>query len=391
MDEVDPTLRAALGAALDGTPGVVRVAFQPIVDLVRGVVAGYEALARFCGSADDPMAMLETAHALGEGPRLEAMVLRTALAARTALPPNTFLTVNVSPAALGSDPVRAAFEAGGDLRGVVVEVTEHDPVDDELALREGLIGLRAAGALIAIDDAGAGFASLQRLVALEPDVVKVDRALVVGVDRDPARAAALETLGALAGRLDAWLLAEGVETAGELETLLALGVPLGQGFFLGRPAPAMDNVAPEAAVVCRQRRDRARAGVLAALACPVLTLPHGATGPTIARAFLDDPARRWIVMVDEHGRPVRLAPRDGGPSEARCLPVLCVTVGDGLTEVVRRLLTRPPRERFAPVVLCDGRGAARGLLTVERLLERLADVAELRTPSPALANLRASA
>lgn len=387
--DVDPSLRAAVGAALDGTPGVVRVAFQPIVDLVRGVVAGYEALARFCAAPDDPLALLDAAHALGAGARLEAIVLRTALDARSALPPNTFLTVNVSPSALDTDPVRAAFAAAGDLRGVVVEVTEHEPVADELALREALLPLRAAGALIAIDDAGAGFASLQRLVALEPDVVKVDRALVAGVDRDPARAAAVEALGALAGRLDAWLLAEGVETAGELEALLTLGVPLGQGYFLGRPAPAMDNVAPEAAVVCRQRRDRARAGVLAALASPVHTLPATATGPAVARAFLDDPARRWIVLVDEHGRPVRLAPRDGGPAEARCLPVLCVTVGDELTDVVRRLLVRPPRERFSPVVLCDGRGAARALLTVERLLERLATVAELRVPP--VATLRRSA
>ena len=130
--------------------------------------------------------------------------------------------------------------SGQDLSQLVVEVTEAAPVEDYAALLRALAVLRDAGAWIAVDDAGAGYASLNHVIQIRPDFVKLDRALVMDVDRDPAKHALVETFGVLAGRLDAWLLAEGIEREGEREVLAAMGVPLAQGFGLARPRAGMD-------------------------------------------------------------------------------------------------------------------------------------------------------
>lgn len=219
-------------------PGQPRLVFQPIVDLARGVVTGYECLARFDSEPyRTPDQWFAAAWRLDRGAELEALVVQRALAARDRLPPGTFLTVNITPSALQRDAVRRVV-AGRDLRRLVLELTEHDAFGDEDALRDALAGLRAQGALVALDDAGSGYAGLQQLLAVRPDIVKLDRSLVQDVDQDEAKLALVEMVGVLSGRLDAWLLAEGIETAAELEVFQRLGVPLGQGWHLGVPAIA---------------------------------------------------------------------------------------------------------------------------------------------------------
>ena len=130
------------------------------------------------------------------------------------------------------------FADAGDLRGVVIEITEQTAVACYDALVTALAPARAAGALLAVDDAGAGFASLKHITVLRPDFVKVDRDLIAGIDTDETKAAVVEALGMFTSRLDAWLIAEGVETIAELDRLLSLRVPLVQGYGLGRPRPA---------------------------------------------------------------------------------------------------------------------------------------------------------
>ena len=121
-------------------------------------------------------------------------------------------------------------------RGLVVEVTEHTQVVDYQPLREGLQPLREAGIRLGIDDAGAGFASLQHILQLQPDVIKLDISLVRGVDTDPARTALTKSLVGFAADIGAALIAEGIETAAEHTRLRELGVGYGQGFYLARPA-----------------------------------------------------------------------------------------------------------------------------------------------------------
>ena len=129
---------------------------------------------------------------------LEAALVARGLDARERLPENCFLAVNVGPDALLSDAVGGVL-AGRDLSRLVVEVTEAAPVKDYEAMVRALGVLRDQGAWIAVDDAGAGYASLNHVIRLRPDFVKLDRALVMDVDRDPAKYALVETFGVLAG------------------------------------------------------------------------------------------------------------------------------------------------------------------------------------------------
>ena len=347
-------------------PGALRMNFQPIIDTARGTVVGYESLARFSGPPHaTPDRWFAVAHAAGVGAELEARALRAALAARSALPPNCFLSVNVGPDALLAASVAAVFADAGDLRGVVVEITEQAAVTDYDALVAAIAPVRDAGAQLAVDDAGAGFASLKHITVLRPDFVKVDRELVAGIDTDETKAAVVEALGMFTSRLDAWLVAEGVETTAELDRLLSLRVPLAQGYGLGLPQPVMGGACPEAVALCRRRMSIATNGGLFELAehAPRVTAVEAA-----ATEFARDPAVSWVVVVDEHDRPVRLVDWCGRPH-----PPLSVLPAERLADVARRVASRSAGERQAPVVLCDEHARFVGLVTVERVLGRLAD------------------
>jgi len=165
-------------------------AYQPIIDTARGAVVGYEALARFPGYTEkNPEAWFAAARDHGKAAELEAAALRTALKARASLPANCFLTLNVSPELLTSECIRSVWRDEGRLGGLIVELTEQTPIDSYVELEPDLNQLRAAGALIAVDDAGAGYAGLRHLLALRPSMIKIDRALIQDVDRDEAKRA----------------------------------------------------------------------------------------------------------------------------------------------------------------------------------------------------------
>ena len=350
-------------------PSILRMDFQPIIDTARGTVAGYESLVRFEGPANvGPDCWFALAHAAGFGAELEAQVLDRALEARSALPPNCFLSVNVGPQALLSAPVADVFTDAGDLRGVVVEITEQSAVDNYAALSDAIAPVRAAGALLAVDDAGAGFASLKHITVLRPDFVKVDRDLVAGIDADETKAAVVEALGMFTSRLDSWLVAEGVETIAELDRLLSLHVPLAQGYGLGRPRPAMEQPDPTAVALCRRRRSVAAYGGLFDLAEHAPRITAAEATPL---GFATDPATRWLAVVDEHERPIGLIDRHGDAH-----PPLVVLPAERLADVARRIASRPAGDRHTPVVLCDERGRLLGLVTLERVLGRLADAVD---------------
>jgi EAL domain-containing protein (putative c-di-GMP-specific phosphodiesterase class I) len=354
---VVPDWAAAIAAVLD-EPERVTPVFQPIFDLQRGVVCGFEMLARFDSPLQaSPDRWFAAAARLGRGDELEATLVRAGLEARQALPDNCFLTLNVGPDALLSDRVAAVF-AGQDLSLTVIEVTEAAPVADYDVLLRTLAELRGQGAWIAVDDAGAGYASLSHVMQIRPDFVKLDRALVMDVDRDPARHALVETFGTLAGRLDAWLLAEGIERPGEREALAAMGVPLAQGFGLARPAPRMhpDIVVPAAR--------SAHGGIERLLTVEFPVLAEGErTGAPLA-VEVDDRLRPLAVVF---GSRVNRAP-------------LCVLPGDAPPDVAQRALTRPEPERFDPIVCIDERGRLIGLLTFEQLVRCLANPNERSHP-----------
>lgn len=226
--------RAEIVAVLEDPDGIVPV-FQPIVDLQSGEIAGYEALARFPDFADarTPDVWVAEAHRCGLGPDLEAQAVRAALS--TERRHGGFLSVILSPSVAASKQILNNLPV--NLDDVVVELTEHESlVGSQEALMDALDELRARGARIAVDDAGAGYAGLRQIMRLRPDIIKLDRDLVAGVGQDPARAALIECFVTFAGRTDAQICAEGIEDAADLRALAELGVHYAQGYLLARPA-----------------------------------------------------------------------------------------------------------------------------------------------------------
>jgi EAL domain-containing protein (putative c-di-GMP-specific phosphodiesterase class I) len=178
------------------------------------------------------------------GIELEATTLRAALDGAATLPASSWLNLNVSPELILSDRL-APILRGNDIR-LVLEVTEHIAVGDYDHVRAQLWRL-GAHVRLAVDDAGAGFASLRHILELRPNFIKLDRTLIAGIDADPARQALVVGLRHFAVTTGCILVAEGVETEAEAATLRAIPIDLGQGFLFGRPAPAPD--APAAALI----------------------------------------------------------------------------------------------------------------------------------------------
>ena len=235
-----------------GRPDAVKLVFQAIVSLSTGKAVGYESLARFNGKpALPPSWWFSQAHRFGLGGALEAEAVRVALATPER-PPDSFLSVNLSPSALASREIRDQLP--DDLHGIVIEITEEERVLDVHALQRHLDPLRARGARIAVDDAGEGYAGLQQVMSMRADIIKLDRALVADVHTDPAKIALIGSLVHFARSTNAVICAEGIETLDELRVLIHLGVAQGQGWALGRPGAAWPPVNAEAARVCREMR-----------------------------------------------------------------------------------------------------------------------------------------
>lgn len=216
--------------------------FQPVFDLASGAVLGVEALSRFRAEPlRGPDVWFAEADRVGLGVALEVLAVRAAVNALDDLPRPLFLAVNVSPAALLSEDLEAACPKETRSR-LVLELTEHVPVEDYQTLDAAAALFRAHGARLAVDDTGAGYAGFRHLIGLRPDIVKLDLALTRGIDADPARRALATALVQFSRDTGADLIAEGVETAAELDALRSLGVPWGQGYHLGRPRPLSQSL-----------------------------------------------------------------------------------------------------------------------------------------------------
>lgn len=210
--------------------------FQPIVDLTHGHVRGFETLTRF-NDGVRPDVRFDEATILGRGPELELATLEVAIQASANINPQAFMSANVSPALVMERNVELARLINSTEREIVLELTEHERVDDYAELRRALDAL-GPGTKISVDDAGSGFASLRHVLSLEPSFVKLDLSLVHDIHTDPARQALVAGLEYFATETQACLIAEGIECDDEMETLQRLDVELGQGYLLGRPAPA---------------------------------------------------------------------------------------------------------------------------------------------------------
>lgn len=373
----DPVWEAALVRALRGEG--VRLAAQPIVSTAAATVVGYELLARFDGPFHaGPDLWFAAARRRDLDAALTAVVLDLAHATRAAYAPQRgFCTVNLDPHLLGSRGVLDALFAAGRLDGLVVELTEHAVAEDDEVLADALARIREEGGLVAMDDAGTGHSGIHQLLRIRPDFVKLDRSLVRGVHQDPVQRAAVRMIGELAGQLDAWLLAEGVETLAELGELIRLGVPLVQGYALGRPHDEWRGMPEQVASFVRSASEGASVGEhVVSMVRPT---------PLVTQDAVDvRSVAEGTVLLDERGRAVSVLVLDPA-GRPHAVPALLVSPTSSPLDVLRRAMSRPAPCRAAPVVCTDARGAVLGTIDLADLVSHIsaapADVGvEIPTP-----------
>jgi EAL domain-containing protein (putative c-di-GMP-specific phosphodiesterase class I) len=318
--------------------------FQPILDVRSSRTAGWEVLARFDGRCTPgPDQWFAAAYRYGLGQPLELVTLRRALTTLRMRTPGTFMSLNVSPAALDDPQVLDVIAGSAPLTGLVIELTEHTSPPRPGPWLDSCRRLRELGATIAIDDIGKGYAEMLQILQLQPQIIKIDKVLVDDVADFPAHRAMLRFLGLFADEVDAWLLAEGVETMPQLRVLQALGIPLAQGYLVGAPASVPRP--------CRQEVTAVR------------------VEPPAPRASTEVERRRVVadVMRSADGRDL--------PWSASALRV---PVGLSLVEAARRAITRPTDRRYEPLQCIAVDGSVVGELAVHDLVLSLVEQVEDR-------------
>jgi EAL domain-containing protein (putative c-di-GMP-specific phosphodiesterase class I) len=220
----------------------ISMVYQPIWSLGSRRPVGFECLARFAAAPSrSPDKWFAEAFEAKLGVLLELAAIRIAQAALAAFPADIYLAVNASPSTILSGELLDVLN-GMPAERIVLEITEHAHVENYDRLLDALQPLRMRGVRLAVDDAGAGYSSLQHILQLRPDLIKLDMGLTRSIDLDPARRALASALVAFARDTGSEIIAEGVETASELHALRSIGVEKAQGYFLGRPMRFADAV-----------------------------------------------------------------------------------------------------------------------------------------------------
>jgi EAL domain-containing protein (putative c-di-GMP-specific phosphodiesterase class I) len=326
----DPELRAPLHSLVEARR--VTTHFQPIFSVRRRSVVGLEALSRGVGPAGDlipPVTLFKQAAAEGIAGAVEDLCRESAvrnfqrLGARPdelLLFLNLDLTSMSKPAALSGQLEALVRAQGLDPRSVAVEFLE-SRLDDVSRFGELATALRARGFLVVLDDVGAGHSNLDRIPLFRPDVIKIDRSLVTGVENDFYKQETFKSLVSLSRRIGALVVAEGIETEAEAVTVLELGADLLQGFFLSRPsaASALDNGGFERAAGCveplarafksrmvgqinaRKVEYRRFNGILNRILGDLVGATADAFGPVLARQVGEDPKIDCLYVLDDAG------------------------------------------------------------------------------------------
>ncbi len=212
-------------------------ALRPIRLLATGEVVGVEGLTRFVSErSQTPDLWFADAESVGLGIELELLAAQTTLAAAEELPKQLYVAINLSPAACCDPRAKdVLLRTGLPADRIVLELTEHAAVSDYAVLTAAIAAIRGTGVRIAVDDAGAGFSSLRHILELRPDFIKLDRAIIAGVNTDTHKQALVGALAGFAARTGTRIVAEGIEDALEATALRSAGIHAGQGYFLGRP------------------------------------------------------------------------------------------------------------------------------------------------------------
>jgi EAL domain-containing protein (putative c-di-GMP-specific phosphodiesterase class I) len=223
----------------------VAILYEPIVNLTTREILGHEALVRgpWKSELHSPHRLFQLAEETGLVFELDCLCRRTALRGAQGLEAGRKLFLNCLPTAIHDPAFRSEVlrKTLQDLRlrpeDMVFEISERESIDNFSIFREARDHYKELGFQIALDDTGVGYGSLEAIMELSPDFIKVDLSLIRGIDTDPPRQELLRALHAVAGKVGGQIIAEGIETGEELATLQSLGIPYGQGYLFGRAAP----------------------------------------------------------------------------------------------------------------------------------------------------------
>ncbi|WP_425071332.1 sensor domain-containing phosphodiesterase [Sagittula sp. S175] len=209
---------------------------QPVVQLPDRQLIGYELLTRFPPDVGRTEEIFQRARYLDLVTSIEEVIARKASIVLDRLPPEVILSINFSVASV-EDLDFAAIFPEAERHRIVIELTEHEQVSNYETFLQAIDGLRRLGFRVAIDDVGAGYSSFRHVIQLKPEVIKIDRSLIAGIDHSAERGSLANALREYSEIHGACLIAEGVETADELARVQALGIPYAQGYAIARPAP----------------------------------------------------------------------------------------------------------------------------------------------------------
>lgn len=375
IDAAEQLTRRHIQEAIDGD--AIEIFVQPIVDLASGAARAYEALARFrCAGPASPAHWLSMAEPVGMRVELEIACLRRSLELLKDLPEGARLSVNLSALALHDPRVRRLLRESAPER-LIVELTEEGLVQDARGLRSDLQPLLSCGLELAVDDMGAGYSNLRQVVELSPSLLKLDRTLVHGIDRDPSQRLLIDALTGYAERTGAEIVAEGIETESELEVVRALGISCGQGYLLSMPGPPWPAVS-----ISGGSKPASKAPTHGSR--PV-TIPVQMTAEQARRRFVALPELECLVIVGDEERPLALITRHRlltvlGHRFGYALwgerPVMKIADSDCLRlpidtpvdQLARLSLARPVERRHDPLLLIDADGRLAGQVTMSDLL-----------------------
>lgn len=388
--------------------GLVRTVFQPIVDLQHGEIAAFESLTRPVAESGfpDPGELFNAAEAHGQLWSLEEITRTSSLNASAGWPDGVLLFLNTTPQVFADprfahDVARAVREVEGLTPGrVVLEVTEKSEQQLVEGLDEQVRLVKQYGFQVAIDDVGAGASGMNRIMNLRPHWLKLDRQLVADIDRDRVRQNLIRFFVHFARLSGVKLVAEGIERSEELSTLISLGVPFGQGYYLAKPGSREQTIDAELATWMRRAWENStracyrdpNAATVARLAREVRTVDSASRVADVAGMLLREPTLPGVAVVDK-GRFVGFCDRDsvlraaGDHRAGQALGFLVVpdpvtlTPTTSVSEALVLASSRDDRASAQPVIVLEeaspGTRAVRvaGMIPVRDLLHAAADLA----------------
>ncbi|MDR3585247.1 MAG: EAL domain-containing protein [Desulfosporosinus sp.] len=298
----------------------LKMAFQPIIETRSGEIFGFEALARIPGSTcfDNIADLFPFAEKIGQLYPIETLCRRQAITSYPTIVQNKeLLFLNINPQVLidsefaSGHTKKLLSEKGLAPTDVVLEITERSAIEDFSTFRDALEHYRNQGYLIALDDVGAGYSSLQSVAELHPDFIKVDRSLIQGVNADPIKWALLETFVIFSKRIGCRIIAEGVETAEEMRTVVQLGVDYVQGFFVARPAFERKSINPAVMEILDplRRLKSIDQNPIFSMVEPLPLFNNNALVNSVETYFREHP-HQWLVGIIENTRLVGVMQRD---------------------------------------------------------------------------------